>query len=153
MKHPLPGGATRSLKACFVRDHKPSSRRCPRTNRGGRVAIEEMVGTVCFRPILLTALAAADVILTDPIFQRLTVRLMAGGIVCMHLAPLTVPLPLLHGLQPQAGPKHQPGASAAGGEFDQGQLCQLIISLSKFHFWVNLGPMIGGKFRTLGFTS
>jgi multidrug efflux pump subunit AcrB len=52
-------------------------------------------GMVRFRPILLTALAVvvgASVILTDPIFQGLAISLMAGSLVSMIIAPVTVPL-------------------------------------------------------------
>ena len=52
-------------------------------------------GMVRFRPIMLTALAVvvgATVILFDPIFQGLAISLMAGSLVSMVIAPLTVPL-------------------------------------------------------------
>jgi multidrug efflux pump subunit AcrB len=52
-------------------------------------------GMIRFRPILLTALAVvvgATVILFDPIFQGLAISLMAGSLVSMIIAPVTVPL-------------------------------------------------------------
>ncbi len=52
-------------------------------------------GMIRFRPIMLTALAVvvgAAVILFDPIFQGMAISLMAGGLVSMLLAPVTVPL-------------------------------------------------------------
>jgi multidrug efflux pump subunit AcrB len=52
-------------------------------------------GRIRFRPIMLTALAVvvgAAVILFDPIFQGMAISLMAGGLVSMLLAPVTVPL-------------------------------------------------------------
>jgi len=52
-------------------------------------------GLVRFRPIMLTAMAVvvgAAVILFDPIFQGLAISLMAGSVVSMFIAPLTVPL-------------------------------------------------------------
>jgi multidrug efflux pump subunit AcrB len=52
-------------------------------------------GMVRFRPIMLTALAVvvgATVILFDPIFQGLAISLMAGSLVSMIIAPVTVPL-------------------------------------------------------------
>ena len=52
-------------------------------------------GLIRFRPIMLTALAVvvgAGVILFDPIFQGLAISLMAGGLISMLIAPVTVPL-------------------------------------------------------------
>jgi multidrug efflux pump subunit AcrB len=52
-------------------------------------------GLIRFRPIALTALAVvvgAAVILFDPIFQGLAISLMAGGLISMLIAPVTVPL-------------------------------------------------------------
>lgn len=120
MKRPLPAARlARSRRVSSATTNLPAAAvRAQTVENKARVAIEEMVGTVCFRPILLTALAAAvgaSVILTDPIFQRLTIRLMAGGIACMHLAPLTVPLLCFMAYSRKQEPKHQPGASAAGG--------------------------------------
>ncbi len=63
----------------------------------GRPLNEAVVeaGMIRFRPIMLTALAVvvgAAVILFDPIFQGMAISLMAGGLVSMLLAPVTVPL-------------------------------------------------------------
>ena len=63
----------------------------------GRPLKEAVVeaGMIRFRPIMLTALAVvvgAAVILFDPIFQGMAISLMAGGLVSMLLAPVTVPL-------------------------------------------------------------
>ncbi len=59
-----------------------------------RAAVIE-AGMIRFRPIMLTALAVvvgAAVILFDPIFQGMALSLMAGGLISMLLAPVTVPL-------------------------------------------------------------
>lgn len=63
----------------------------------GRPLAEAVVeaGLIRFRPIMLTAMAVvvgAVVILFDPIFQGLAISLMAGSVVSMFVAPLTVPL-------------------------------------------------------------
>jgi len=63
----------------------------------GRPLAEAVIesGLIRFRPIMLTAMAVvvgAAVILFDPIFQGLAISLMAGSVVSMFIAPLTVPL-------------------------------------------------------------
>jgi multidrug efflux pump subunit AcrB len=52
-------------------------------------------GAVRFRPMLLTALAVvvgASVILADPIFQGLTISLMAGEIASLLISRMAVPV-------------------------------------------------------------
>ena len=54
-----------------------------------------MQAAVCFRPIMLTAMAVvvgASVILFDPIFQGLAISLMAGEIASLFMSRMAVPL-------------------------------------------------------------